>query len=238
MKRKRGVVFGVVLAMVMVMFWAFSAQAFTITDPSNDAIGTAVFETYGMNVYNYTPGANLGAIKFSLFTNFPQAGTTVNGSPPWTVTPADVFITETYFGNQYTWAVPLVTHGSFSAGSMYAVGSSFTSDHFDPSGGTGYVYNHNVPVQIATVGNNYGYSSFAGGPVSWNSLGSPGLPDWRVDVTLGVFQDDPNGVYSFLWEKHLTRRPAGWLMVMLSCTMSRVPASRRNQVQALFVMDF
>jgi hypothetical protein len=205
MKRKCGVVLAV-LALVM-MFWAFNAQAYTIGDPSNDSIGYPVYESYGINVYNFTPGSYTGNITLDLFTNFPQAGETVNGSPPWTTVPADIFITESYKNpldpnavrQNYQWAVPLVTHDGFTAGTMYAVGSSYDSNHFDPSNGTGYIYNHNVPVQIATGANNYGWTSIGGGSVDWIAQAAPGHPDWMVRVVLGLYEDDPNGTFSFLW---------------------------------------
>ena len=170
--------------------------AYTINGSPNDAIGT-LYESYGIDVINFTPGVNSGSIAFSLFTDFPQGGETVNGSPAWSTTPADVFITETWYGTQYEWAVPLVTHGAFSAGTMYAVGTSKVSDDFDPSGGSGYIYNHNFPVEIATIGSNYGYTAVGGGPVTWNPLS--GNPDYRVDVTLGIYEDDPNGSFAFSW---------------------------------------
>lgn len=186
------------LLIAMSLFLVSGASAYTITDSPNDAVGSTTYESYGINVYNFTPGSNTGNIGFSLFTNFPQGGETVNGSPPWSTTPADVFITETWYGNPYQWAVPLVSHDGFTAGNMYAVGTYKVSDDFDPSGGSGYIYNHNFPVAIATLGNNYGSGSFAG-TVAWNSLGSPGNPNYSVDVSLGIYEDDPNGSFSFSW---------------------------------------
>jgi len=186
------------LLIAMSLFLVSGASAYTINDSPNDAIGSATYESYGINVYNFTPGSYTGNIGFSLFTNFPQGGETVNGSPPWSTTPADVFITETYKGGQYTWAVPLVDHGVFSAGNMYAVGTFKVSDAFDPSGGSGYIYNHNFPVEIETLGSNYGFTSFAG-TANWNSLGTPGNPNYSVDVSLGIYQDDPNGIFAFSW---------------------------------------
>lgn len=178
-------------AVAMVCFLASGALAYTINDPSNDAIGTA-FESYGIDIFNYFTGP----ITFSLYTDYPQAGITVSG---WATTPADLFIRETYYGNQYLWAIPLVSRAGFDAGTMYAVGTYKISDEFEPSGG-GYSYNHNIPVQIATVGNNYGYTSFGGGSVNWFDLAPGSHPDWRVDiVTGGLYQDDPNGKYSLLW---------------------------------------
>jgi hypothetical protein len=168
------------------------AWAYTINDSPTDAIGAA-FESYGINVINYTPGVNSGNIGLQLFTDYPQAGITVGA---WATRPADVFITETYYGKNYLWAVPLVNHESFTAGTMYAVGSFKISDNFDPSPGS-FIYNHKVPVSIASLGNNYGWQSFGGGSVTWNALA--GKPHWRVDISLPVYQDDPNGIWNVMW---------------------------------------
>ena len=183
---------------LLVLALGSGSWAYTINDSPNDAIGT-LYETYGINVYNFTPGVNNGNIGFSLLTDFPQGGETVNGTPPWTTAPADLFITESYYGVQYQWAVPLVTHGAFSAGTMYAVGTSMVSDQFDPSGGSGYIYNHNFPVQIASIGSNYGYGEFGGGSVAWNSLAPGTHPDYSVDVSLPIWEDDPNGSFAISW---------------------------------------
>ena len=188
------------LLLMLVAAFAFAlatvmpVQAYTINDPSNDAIGARTFEGYGIDVYNFTAGVNSGAIYFDLFTNYPQSGLTVGS---WVTQPADLFITETYYGNQYLWSIPLVDHGIFLAGTMYAVGSYNVSDDFEPSSGV-YSYNHNVPVWINTIGNNYGWSSFGGGTIAWNSI-PLGSPDWRIRVTTGVWEDDPNGSFSYLW---------------------------------------
>jgi hypothetical protein len=185
------------LMVVLVAVFCFSAagSAYTINDPVGDKIGSREFETYGINILNYTPGINNGAIGFDIFTNYPQAGLLVGG---WNTQVADLFITETYLGSAYQWAIPLVNHDGFAAGTMYAVGSYLVSDNFEPVGG-GYGYNHNVPVRIAAIGTNYnGYQSFGAGSVTWNPL-VPGGPDWMISVVTGVWQDDPNGVYEITW---------------------------------------
>jgi hypothetical protein len=187
-------------------------QAYSITDSPNDSIGYPLYESYGINVFNFTPGSYTGDVSFSLFTNFPKDGETVNGNPPWTTRPADVFITESYMNSSnplatirkdYLWAIPLVDHDGFTAGQMYAVGTYKISDQFDPSNGTGYIYNHNVMVSIETLGSNYGFSTIPGlnvYPVTWTYLGKPGNPDYRVDVRLGnLYEDDPNGTFKFMW---------------------------------------
>lgn len=193
----------VVLALGAVICLPGVVWAYTINDLPNDAVGVSTFESYGIDLHNYTPGVNSGSIGFSFYTNYPQAGLTVG---EWATKPADVFITESYKNpsdpsavrQNYLWAIPLVTHDTFTAGTMYAVGTFKVSDDLEPAGG-GYDYNHNVPVALATVGNNYGWTSFGGGTVTWNALAA-GLPDYRVDVVLGgVYQDDPSGTWAVTW---------------------------------------
>ena len=189
MKKLLTIVFFMVLAMA-----PMTGSAYIINDLTNDAIGTRTFESYGINVYNLTPGVNSGAIAFDLFTNYPASGLLVG---TWNTQPADFFLTETYYGNQYLWGIPLVAHDGLSAGTMYAVNSILTSDSFEPAGG-GYLYNHDVPVRIGTIGNNYGYASFGGGSITWNPTGGTS-PDWRIRVTTGIYEDDPNGSFSYHW---------------------------------------
>jgi hypothetical protein len=182
------------------MFLPVGVQAFTYTilDPPGDSIGYPVYESYNIKIYNYTPGTISGNIIVDLFTNFPPGGNLVNGSPPWNTQLADLFITETYLGNTYQWAVPLVDHGAFVAGTMYAVSTYKTSDQMDPSGGTGYIYNHNIPVWMDTSGSNYGFTSFTGVLTS-SYLGEPGNPYYKYDINLPIYQDDPNGIWAFTW---------------------------------------
>ena len=169
-------------------------HAYTITDPSNDAIGVLTFEGYGINVYNFTPGTDSGVIYFEIFTNYPEAGLTVGS---WDTKPADIFIYERYYGNWYIWAIPLVSYDVFNAGTMYAVKSYKISDDYEPTGG-GYIYNHNIPVRINELGSNYGNQYFTGGSVQWQSL-TPGKPDYKITVTTNVWEDDPNAIFRILW---------------------------------------
>lgn len=188
MKRKWGVVLAV---LALAMFWSFSAQAYTINDAVPDSIGYPTFETYGMNVLNFTPGTYSGNIGFQLFTNFSGVDT-VNGSPPWTTTLADLFITENYHGVDYNWAIPLVNRTGFTAGNLYAVGSALTStDVYNANGGGNYTYNPNVNVLINAVGNNYGFTSIGGGSVTATGP-STTMPYWQYNITTGFYEDDPS----------------------------------------------
>jgi hypothetical protein len=182
--------FIILCVFMFLLVMANVGQAYTINDLSNDSIGTG-FESYGINIYNYTPGVNSGAIALSIYTNYPQSGLTIGS---WNTTPADLFIRETYYGKNYLWAIPTVNNGSFVAGNMYAVGAFKVSDDFAPS--SGYIYNHNVPVEISAIGNNYGHTQF-NGSVNWVNIGSN--PNNRVDILTSVYQDDPNGKWFLTW---------------------------------------
>ncbi|MBN1958847.1 MAG: PEP-CTERM sorting domain-containing protein [Desulfuromonadales bacterium] len=173
------------------------AQAYTITDSPVDGIGSANgFETYGINVYNYTPGVQSGTISIDIFTDYPEAGITVG---TWATRPADLFITENYYGTDYLWAIPLVNHETFTAGVMYAVDTFYTSDDFAPS--SGYIYTPGAPVSIATVGENYNWTDFSAypGSVTWSQIGSS--PDYLVHIEFDsrLYQDDPNATWDLYW---------------------------------------
>jgi hypothetical protein len=185
----------VLTAVFVVCFAASGVLAYTINDDPNDAIGHPIFETYGINVLNFTPGQNNGGLALQLFTNYPEAGDLVG---TWDTKPADVFITETYYGVDYLWAVPLVNHDGFNAGTTYAVKSFNVSDFFDPKDQT-YIYNHNTPVRIATQGTNYGLPDLGAGSVTWNSQSPSINPNYRVDVQLGWWEDDPNAKVCVFW---------------------------------------
>lgn len=182
----------VLMAMAMPLF----GHAYTINDsPANDAIGYPIYETYGMNVINYTPGVNSGNIQLQMFTNYPVTGNTTGS---WNTFPADIFIVENYYGVDYNWAIPLVAHDGFTPGTMYAVGTFLTStDVYNSIGGGGYNYNPNVPVLLQTVGDNYGWAGIGGGSVNVTALA--GLPDFQYNITLGAYQDDPFGTWAFTW---------------------------------------
>ncbi len=171
-----------------------SVQAYNIgvSDPPNDAIGVRTFESYQLNVYNFTPGGYPnGFLAFELFTNYPQGGLVVGG---WNTQPADLIIKETWYGSLVQWAVPLVNHDGLTAGTWYQVSNYLVSDDFEPAGG-GYIYNHNVPVRAGNV-----ISGMGSGVVTWNPLPvPPGNPDWKITITSNIYEDDPNGTMQFLW---------------------------------------
>ena len=174
---------------VLVMVFCFLCLpvqnfAYTINDPSNDAIGSG-FETFGANVSSIYSMP----ILIDLFTNY-----TPHSVGSWSTELADVFLTETYHGNQYLWAIPLVNHGIFSVGNMYAVGTFKVSDDFAPS--PGFTYNHNVPVRIDTLGNNYGWTSFGG---SFSKVTNPTDPLYEYKLSMNLYQDDPNGSFYLKW---------------------------------------
>ncbi len=180
-------------AVTLVLGLVGSSSAYSINDSPNDAIGYE-FESYGIDVYNFTPGENNGAIAFDLYTDYPEAGITVG---TWATEVADLFVTENYHGTDYLWAIPLVDHGSFLAGNWYAVGSVLISDDFEPQDQYTYTYTHNAPVRIGTLGNNYGWTTFDGsatwsGPVGDN-------PDYTIRLQSTLWEDDPNATFDLYW---------------------------------------
>lgn len=202
MKRKsiKKVVPFLVLAMCLIAL-PIAVQAYDIFDPTNDSIhdsGVTLYESYGINVTSFNSAGTDGrGMAIDLFTNYPKAGETTGG---WITTPADLFITEKLNGGTYEWAIPLVSHGAFDAGYIYAVGSVKISNDFDPyhNPGQGYIYGDGVKVQIASLGNNYGYTKVGVNPtVEW--LHGDGLAAFDIHIVPGIFEDDPNGTFTFLW---------------------------------------
>lgn len=183
--------------LTLTAFFAVSvtAHAFSIsiTDPNDDAIGVD-FETTGMEISNIysTP------MTITINTVYPKAGITVGD---WHTLPADIFVTETYSGSDYLWAIPLIDHGSFNAGGFYAVGSFLTSNDFAPSSGT-YVYNEDAPVRIATEGKNYGNVNFFDGNNTYHFSALPTVTWGTGSVVIdlgGVYMDNRTTALSFYW---------------------------------------
>lgn len=195
--RTRMLTFLAVLALGAVILMPGMAMAYTINDAVGDSIGYPEYESYGINVLNFTPGHNSGNISFQFFTNFPHDGITVDsGGFSWKTIPADLFITAKYGdGSTYNFAIPLVGHDSFAAGNLYEVSSVKTSDDLDPSHGSAYSYNHGVAVQIAT-GSDFG---IAPGSVVWNTLPSPGMPDFQVNLGSNFYENDSSAIWCLSW---------------------------------------
>jgi hypothetical protein len=130
------------------------AGAYTINDLDNDAkpYNSETFETYGITVWNYTPGENNGLIYFGLYTDLPE---TKAGEV------ADLFVYEKCYGNEYLWAMPLVNHDNFIAGDFYAVESYKTAADF----GSGL--DQNIPVRIESLGSNYDHTHITSSGVFW-----------------------------------------------------------------------
>jgi hypothetical protein len=181
-----------VLLFVVTCFLAspFEVFAYTIDDPANDGIGVG-FESYGINVYNFVPGATgPPTISIELFSDYPESGISVSG---WDTMPADLFITEHITSGDYMWAIPLVTHGSFQAGGFYAVGDYLVSNDFDPAPGS-YIYNENAPVQISVLGDNYGYT---GDYPNW--LGSVIWGDGIITINTQIIEDFNPASWDIFW---------------------------------------
>ena len=80
---------------------------------------------------------------------------------------------------------------------MYAVGTYKISNDFDPSPGS-YLYNPNVKVMIDSLDSNYGFSPMPGGSISYIGP-SESMPYWQYSINPNIYEDDPNGSFSFLW---------------------------------------
>jgi hypothetical protein len=185
-RMKKGIILTAILLLVCLLTLPVGANAYTISDSPSDAIGERVFESYGINVIDpYTH------MFLELYTNYPMEGITIAG---WETKPADVFIKEYYNGSWYDWAIPLVAHDGFQAGGFYKVKSYVTSDQEDPSGGTGYIFNHNVPVLLKEAEG----GPLALGSVKWEQSGGVD-PDWKIIVDTMVLEDDPNGYFLISW---------------------------------------
>ena len=179
------------VALVVFMAFPVTGQAYTINDSPSDGIGSSAgFETYGIDVFNFTPGTNTGAFVFDIYTDYPSVGITAGN---WATRPADLFITMTYGGSTfYEYAIPLVTHDAFSAGHLYSVSSVYTSDDFLPGGG--YTYEPGAKVLLKDGSEIVGLS----GTVDWIEL-SDSSPLYKIQITTGFFDNDVNAVYSFYW---------------------------------------
>ncbi|MBN1569554.1 MAG: PEP-CTERM sorting domain-containing protein [Acidobacteria bacterium] len=153
-----------------------SAGTVTFTDPANDAIGVD-FETYSLTLTNL-PGDSGHLLGIEIVTDYPEGGVTVGG---WQTFAADLFLSD-QTGN---YAVPLINHDGFIAGTWYAVDNYAVSDDFDPQPGS-YIYNHDVPVWI-TQGTAFGYQA----SVTWISTGATSgkwiisLPEGNVYEGMG-----------------------------------------------------
>ena len=108
---------------MFLMVSPFMVQAYnvTITDPAHDAIGPE-FETTQIdyNVNSWPP--DVFAVTIS--TVYPLAGVHIES---WQTLPADLLL----YGaasSPPAYAIPLVSHDGFTAGSVYTVTSMYTSD--------------------------------------------------------------------------------------------------------------
>lgn len=184
----------------------FTVFAYTINDLSDDAIGPPLypqFESYGIDVNWGMSGSD--HLSFEIYSDYPEGGVSVSSQgTTWNTEPADLFFTETYKGNQYLWAIPLVDHGTFVAGTMYAVGSYLTADDFVP--GPGYIYENGAMVRIDETGTNYGiegsvvdeWGSNYAGSVSWVGPDAES-PYYKISVDSGIWLDDNTTSLEVYW---------------------------------------
>lgn len=158
---KKFMVFGMLLVAFMVMpLWA-QAKDVTIFDPAGDQIGTSVYDTTRID-YN----VDTNPFVVSITTNFPQAGNIVGG---WNTQAADLILWGAVSAPP-AYVIPLVNHNSFTAGTLYSVGSMFTSNDIAAANGitqaAGYSWGFGENVWLKT-GTDTGYN----GVVSWGATG-------------------------------------------------------------------
>lgn len=125
---------------------AAHSYSVTVTDPNNDGIGD-YFETTSIT-YN----VNESPFAVSIITQYRLEGKTVGS---WVTKPADLLLDGAANGVGWDYAVVLVNHDGFTAGTVYSISSLAISDDFAP--GSGYTYNHNMPVWLKT-GMSTGYT--------------------------------------------------------------------------------
>jgi hypothetical protein len=186
------------LTLIVLLTVTVSTYAFTISvpDPNDDAVGVQ-FETTGMKISDIY----VDPLTITISTVYPEAGVTVGD---WATLPADIFITETYLGDDYLWAIPLIDHDDFRAGGFYAVESFYISNDFEPDTGGPYVYNENAPVWIETQGVNYGNGNWSDGDNVYDFISTPSVT-WdgtagTVVVALGgVYMDSKTTALDFYW---------------------------------------
>ncbi|MDD5033050.1 MAG: PEP-CTERM sorting domain-containing protein [Candidatus Pacebacteria bacterium] len=136
------------------------AYDITIYDPIGDQIGESGFDTTQIS-YN----VNTNPLVVSILTNYTEAGILVGS---WQTLPADLIL----WGEESSppaYAIPLVDHGTFQAGHLYAVSDWLTSDEIAASFGISsppYIWGFGQNVW-AERGSDTGFS----GTVAWNGDG-------------------------------------------------------------------
>jgi hypothetical protein len=164
-KRRRKGMKKLLLCLVVGMFLILlplGARAYTVTiyDPVGDQIGTSVFDTTQID---YTVNEN--PLVVTITTNFPEAGLLVGS---WKTLPADLFLRGAAFSDVY--AIPLVAHDGFTAGSLYTVLSTHTSNDIAASYGATnppYTWGFGQDVWLKT---GVAFGGFTG-TVSWGTSG-------------------------------------------------------------------
>lgn len=163
------------IAFVLTLPAGVQAYSVSVTDPAGDQIGLSTFDTFGI-----TATVDQIPISITIATNYPQNGLLVGG---WQTLPADLLMDGSSNGVGWDYAIPLVTHGGFTAGQVYQISSLALSNEFEPAGG-GYIYNKDIPVWITSgtalgMGGNWSWQNasivYAGANWWWNDDGGKDL---------------------------------------------------------------
>jgi len=128
----------ILILFAVLMFLPAGAMAvpFPIADQVGDWIGQRGFDTYSISLET-NPATPM---SFVIATNYPKDGLTVDGgSVDWETDPADLLLRvgNPRSGNYWHYAIPLVDHQAFKAGTVYRIASSsglYSSYDFAPSG--------------------------------------------------------------------------------------------------------
>lgn len=161
---KRIMLYVILLLCFMLFPIGVQADTITITDPAGDQIGGSGFDTTKI-VYNVDSYPLV--LTVTITTNYTEAGINVGG---WQTLPADLIL----WGEQSSppaYAIPLVDHDGFTAGTLYTVGSMYTSDEMAASYGATsppFTWGFGEYVWLKTGTDDYGFT----GSVSW---GAPGV---------------------------------------------------------------
>jgi hypothetical protein len=162
-------------AVLLVCFMTFplGVQAYnvTINDPAGDQIGQSGFDTTKIE-YN----VNSDPFVVTITTNYPGAGILVGS---WQTLPADLILWGAA-SSPPALAIPLVNHNGFTAGTVYTVGSMYTSNDMAASYGVTnppYTWGFDQNVWLKS-----GTSTGITGTVLWGSPGDYLSISWATST--------------------------------------------------------
>jgi hypothetical protein len=165
---KKGIVSIAVLVLTFLLTFPAGVQAYSVTkiDPAGDQIGNSVFDT---TLLKYVVNEN--PLTVEIVTNYDADGELVGS---WQTLPADLILRGAASA-PLVYAIPLVNHNGFIAGTLYNVSSWNTSNDIAatfgifPGGAYQWGYGENVWIRTGTAAL-YGGSPLTG-TVAWGATG-------------------------------------------------------------------